>query len=84
MDDAALSPKQVLREISNGHIRAKAVYAAAKIGVSDHIGDEPKKIAYLAEMTKSNEDALYRLLRFSSGIGVFQEHSARDFAYAGL
>jgi hypothetical protein len=80
MDDSFLQQKQELREISNGHIRAKAVYAAAKLGLADLVGDKPTKVSHLAEKTNTNEDALYRLLRFLSGIGVFREHDERAFS----
>lgn len=80
-DDTALTPKQVLREISYGYVPAKAVYAAAKLGVADHVGEKPTAVSELANKTGTNEQALYRLLRFLSGLGVFRETTGREFSH---
>ena len=84
MSAEGLTPKQVLREISNGHIRARATYAAATLGVADHVGTTPVSIADLAEKTQSNEVALYRLMRFLSGLGIFQENTDRKFSHTPI
>ena len=60
MADTAFTPKQMLREISYGYVRAKAVYAAAKLGVADHVGEKPTAVSDLANKTGTNEQEIGR------------------------
>ncbi len=73
-----------LRLMLSGYRVSQAVHVAALLGVSDLLKDEPQSSEYLAEQTGTDEDALYRLLRGLSGIGLFTEVSPRRFALTPL
>ena len=81
MDESGFSPKQLLRDISQAFIRSQAVYAVAKSGVADHIGEEGASIANLAHATGAHEEALYRVMRYLTGLGVFREGIDRRFTH---
>ncbi|CAN5197193.1 methyltransferase [soil metagenome] len=67
-----------------GAILAKSVYAAAKLGIADQLADGPLSVSDLAELTDTNADALYRLLRALAGEGLFEEVEPRVFAVTDL
>ena len=67
-----------------GAIRAKAVYAAAKLGLADELSDGPLTIDELASKTETDADALYRLVRALAGEGLFEEIEPRVFAVTDL
>ena len=49
-----------------------ALYAAITLNVADHLAAGPKDVAELARTTGANEDALYRVLRLLTSVGVFE------------
>jgi SAM-dependent methyltransferase len=73
-----------LRLMLSGYRVSQAVHVAALLGVSDLLKDEPQSSQYLAERTGTDEDAIYRLMRGLSGVGLFTEVSPRQFALAPL
>ena len=75
-----LSPPFVqILSLAAGTMNTQVIYAAAKLGIADLLKDGPKSVDYLAKETESNTDALYRLLRVLSSIGVFKESAERVF-----
>lgn len=80
---AKANPMQLLR-MTEGLILHQALYAAAKLGVSDALAKGEREVDDLARQINANEDALYRVLRFLSGQGVFQETTTRRFANTDL
>jgi O-methyltransferase len=76
---AALSENKLV-QMTQGVILHHALCAAAKLGIADLLRDEERTTADLARVLSVHEDALYRLLRFLSGQGVFTETSARAFS----
>jgi hypothetical protein len=64
--------EELLRLI-NGYRTSQAIHVAATLGVSDHLVDGPRAVAYLALATNCHERSLYRLLRALSAIGVYEE-----------
>ena len=72
-------PSQQLFQIAGGYILSSALYVVVQAGVADHLGSGPKPVADLARATKTNEDALYRILRLLASVGVFEEVGSRTF-----
>lgn len=85
---AALAPEMpaeaVLGQIVMGAFTSQAVYVAAKLGIADLVQDNPRSAAELAAATGANPNALYRLLRALSSIGVFTETEPQTFALTPL
>jgi hypothetical protein len=53
---------------------------AAKLGIADLLADGPRPVDHLADVTATNERALYRLLRALASVGVFEEFENKTFA----
>jgi ubiquinone/menaquinone biosynthesis C-methylase UbiE len=60
----------LLRLITGGWL-AQAIHVAAKLGLADLLKEESKTAEQLAAETNTNSDALFRLLRTLSSVGVF-------------
>lgn len=58
---------------------SRAVHVAATLGVADHLADEPRPVAELADRTSVDAEALYRLLRYLAHAGVFTAAAGRRF-----
>jgi hypothetical protein len=81
---AAPPPPVRLIELLAGSWVARAISAAARLGISDLLADGPRSTSELAAGTGTEELALHRLLRALSGVGVFTEVSERRFALTEL
>jgi hypothetical protein len=63
-----------------GYIPTRVIYVAAKLELTDHIGDDGAKAHELASKLKVDGPALYRLMRVLAGLGVLcQDHTDRFF-----
>jgi len=67
-------------QVAVGYIASASLYAAISLNVADHLGAGPKDVAELARLTGTNEDALFRILRLLSSVGIFAEAGPRRFA----
>jgi hypothetical protein len=76
--------EQVVLQMAVGKWVCKALSLAADLGIADVLKDGPLRAAELALRTRSNEDALYRLLRALAAVGVFEEAEERRFANNAL
>jgi hypothetical protein len=70
---------RILR-INEAHICGHMLQLAAELGIPDHLAAGPRDAAGLAAATGTQPDALYRLLRFLAGQGVFSEDADGRFA----
>lgn len=52
---------------------ARGIYVATKLEIADYLLNGPKSAEELASLSQSNPDALNRLLRLLSSIGIFDE-----------
>ena len=77
------APEQMARMIT-GYWISQAIYAAAKFGIADLLKDGPRHIEVLADLTSTNGDALYRLLRALASVGIFSEGPPRAFSLTPL
>src|SRR5262249_22953183 len=64
----------------SGYWISQAIYAAAKFGIANHLKDGPKTVEELARAAATNPDALYRLLRALSSVGIFAESESPHFS----
>src|SRR5438876_497401 len=68
-----------------GSFRVSQMIAAiAGLRIADHLSDGPKSVSALARLTKSDPDALYRLLRTLAGVGLFAEGDGQVFRLTPL
>jgi hypothetical protein len=72
------TPLALLR-MTDGLVVHQALCGAATLGVADLLNAGQRSASALASTLHVNEDALYRTLRFLSGLGVFHESSPRMF-----
>ena len=61
-----------------------AVYAAAKLGLADHLADGPRSAAELAPVTGMDATTLHRFMRTLAGFGIFTERDGQRFALTPL
>lgn len=79
----SLAARQLLQLI-NGYRVTQAIYVLATLGLPDLIGDRVCCSRDLAETTRCNADALYRLLRALAAVGVLNEHPSKKFSLTEL
>jgi hypothetical protein len=72
-------PHVVLMQLMQGVMIAKAVQAAAELGVADLLKDSPKTSEELAKATSTHARSLYRLLRALASQGIFREDALGRF-----
>lgn len=73
-------PLQYLLQFSTAYVPCAALWVAAELNVADLLAPGARPVAELAKQTKTNEDALYRILRLLSMVGIFIESGPRSFA----
>ncbi len=66
------NPLSCIQELSAGYYASRCLHAVAELGVADALGDEPKRIEALAPATRTNPDALLRVLRLLETHGIFK------------
>src|SRR5512147_2582346 len=72
-------PAQLLMQMCTGYMVSSALYPVAKLGIAELVAESPQPVSELAEQTGANDDALYRILRALSSVGIFAEVSPRTF-----
>src|SRR5690349_17559577 len=80
----AAPPAATLLRMMTGYWPAQAIYVAAKLGIADLLAQGPASAESLASATGSDADAMYRLLRALSGLGVFTEISPDKFGLSPM
>lgn len=74
-----VTPNTALLEMAMAYSRSRVLLAAARLGVADALGDEVRTLGFLAEQCQADVNALYRLLRALSSIGVTEETTPEHF-----
>lgn len=64
-------------ELMTGLIEANTLYAVARLGVADALGDGPRTAADVAAELRTHPDATFRLLRAAAGHGLLDQHGDR-------
>lgn len=73
-------PQVVLLQLLTGRWVAQALGAIAKMGVADHMSSSPTPVENIADAVGANTEALYRVLRALSMVGVTVEHGNHAFS----
>jgi SAM-dependent methyltransferase len=66
-------------QLISGKCLSRCVSLAAELAIADLLADGPQDVATLAQITGTCSDALYRVLRTLSAVGVFEELPDRYF-----
>ena len=67
------SAEAEMMKLAFGHFRTQAIAVAATLGIADWLADGPKSAETLASLAGADPDALRRLLRALTSVGVFGE-----------
>ncbi|HKD08879.1 MAG TPA: methyltransferase [Bryobacteraceae bacterium] len=79
-----MPPAQQVLQMTFAYSLSRCVYVAARLGIADLLAGGRKTADELAAATKSDADALYRMLRALASNGVFIETEARVFGLTPL
>lgn len=69
---AEVPPQAQVVQVMMAPIISQAVFAAASLGLSDHLASGPLTVEALARLTGADPDSLGRLLRALSSVGIFE------------
>ncbi|MTJ29322.1 methyltransferase [Aphanizomenon sp. UHCC 0183] len=69
----SLSDRTKMQEMIQGFQVMQSIFAATKLGLADILRDGEQSYNELAALTDTDSDALYRLLKALSGVGIFTE-----------
>ena len=72
-------PAAQLMRLINGFQVSQAIHVAASLGIADMLESAPRSSDELAASTKSDPDALFRLLRALASVGVLTELPDKRF-----
>src|SRR5882724_11738064 len=82
--DANTPPPVKLFGLLSGMWQARAIYLAAQLRIADVLAEGPRTTPQLAELTGTQTQPLYRLLRAVARLGVFAELDEGHFANTEL
>ncbi len=68
-----------LTEMAMGYSRSRVLAAAARLGLADALGDDPRSVGELAVLCGAQSASLYRLLRALASFGVVAETTTWHF-----
>jgi hypothetical protein len=80
----ALPPHAQLLQITTAQWVARIVYAAAELGIPDQLATEPRTAADIAAALGLHADALHRLMRSLTGLGVLRQAGGGRFGLTPL
>jgi hypothetical protein len=84
-DDAqAIPPHVQLIQMATAYWASRLLYAAAKLGIADHLAGGPKTAAALAKPTGAHAPSLHRVMRTLANLGVLTEDEEHRFALTPL
>ena len=78
--NARREPGEQLMQFATGYMMSSALFAVTSLKIPDLLKSGSKTICELAASTGSHEDALYRVMRALSSVGLFNEIPARTFS----
>jgi hypothetical protein len=79
-----LPPEAIIMNHLNSFVLPRCIWVAAELGIADHLVASSRHIDDLAAVVGANADALYRVMRFLSSAGIFDEKKGKHFAINGL
>lgn len=84
MSTPALPPPAVMIQMVTAYWLSQAVGVVARLGVADLLAGGPRGAEDLARETKTNPDALHRVLRCCASVGIFSMRADARFALTPL
>lgn len=84
MSSHAPPPPAVMMQMVTGYWLSQAIGVVARLGVADLLAGGPRGAGELARETKTNADALHRVLRCCASVGIFSMHGDARFALTPL
>jgi hypothetical protein len=81
---AALPPHAQLIQMGTASWVSALVYAAAKVGIADHLSNGPKSAAEVAGSLHLHPQTLHRFMRTLAGLGILTEQDGQRFALTPL
>lgn len=79
-----MPPHAQVIQMVTGYWVSKLVYAAAKLGLADHLADGPKNADELAVPTGTHAPTLHRFMRSLAGLGILTESDEQRFSLTPL
>jgi hypothetical protein len=83
-ESVSVDQLQRLYGLISGYRVSQALYVVAKLDIAGLLADGPRTSDDLAEATGTHAGALYRVLRFLAGVGLFDEVAPRRFSLTSL
>lgn len=78
------TPQQQLAQMSTAYWITQTLRVAASLNIPDLLKNDAMTSAELAEHTKVNSSALYRVLRALASVGIFTEDAHQRFSLTEL
>ena len=72
--------RTVMFQLMAGKQMAFSLAGVARLGVADHMSDDPVAVETLAREVDAQPDALFRVMRLLASVGVFEQFPGRQFA----
>jgi O-methyltransferase domain/Dimerisation domain len=79
-----LPPHIQLIQMGRAQIVSRTLYAAAKLGLADHLASGPKSAAELVGPMQVHAPSLHRLMRSLASLGILTERPEQRFALTNL
>src|SRR5689334_16649241 len=73
-----------LARLIAGYQVSQVIYVAAELKLADWLEAGPKTSQELADLTRVNPEALYRVMRALASVNIFEEIAPRRFALTHL
>ena len=72
-------PLQMVFQLATAYVPNAALWVAVELDIAGLLAKGPRPVAELSRKTKTDEDALYRILRLLAMLGIFTETRPRHF-----
>ncbi|MEQ1875174.1 MAG: methyltransferase [Bdellovibrionia bacterium] len=77
-------PPIAMLEMISGQWISRTIGVCAQFGVADHINDKPTSSDAIAKKVEANPEALYRVMRALTVVGIFTEHEGKKFSLTSV
>lgn len=74
---SAATPEQRIRQMVGGFWISRCLFAAAKLGLADHLANGGRSAGEVAAAIGTNEQATFRLMRALAGVGLLRSGNER-------
>jgi hypothetical protein len=72
--------RAAIAQLMAGKQIAFSLAGVARLGVADHMSEDPMAVDVLARKVDAQPDALFRVMRLLASVGVFEQFPGRQFA----